>query len=166
MRKRYDYHSIDQYMPVLILMSVMSITVIVIAFIVGQSVLEKIVFTFLGLSGIAAVISTYLKGKNTFIELNDDGILFNGWSKRYFSVWSEVREIKRMTPIQESQRYKIYTEKGSFAVSRIESADSSKHSPWEGTNKEAAKATEELIEEIKQRSPHVKLTYSLWNRPL
>jgi len=166
MQKRYDYHSIDEYIPILSTFIVAALAVITIAIIVGQSVLEKTVFFLLGSSVIVGVIRTYLKGKNTYVEISDGGILFNGWKERFFSTWSEVKEIKIMTPIYEAQRYRIYTDRGCFLISMIEPADSPQHLPWDRTKKEAGKYTEELIWEIKKRSPYVKMTYSIWNRPL
>jgi hypothetical protein len=160
MVKRYDYHSLyEQYkIAVFIVPSILLVFFIFFAT-DNHSLIESVFAVVIGLLTMTITILGYMDLKYTFIEINDEGILFHSWNKHIFSLWSEVRKIKAII-----RSYKIFTDHGTFYIRRIEPAELSKQPLDIKTDRVAF--SHELLTAIKERAPHSEFVNSIFNRPL
>jgi hypothetical protein len=93
--------------------------------------------------------------------------LFHGWKKKLFSTWSQVREIKTLTPIKGSLRYKVFTDKGNFVIHpALEPADQETVTIFDLARTGNEKYQNELISDIRNRTHSVKITFAVLNRPI
>lgn len=162
MVKRYDYHSISEQCKVAFLVLPLTSLLVLYFLMSGQHSISESMFViaFLAAGNIVGVIS-YLELSRTFFEVSDNGILFHGWRKQIFSPWAEVRKIKAII-----RSYKIYTDRGSFSIGRVEPAEMKSQSLLQIAVTDRALSSNELIEIIKKNAPHAKEELSMFNRPL
>jgi len=163
MQKRFDYHSVAALVKLLFFVWVVFLLIYLSIFFNGKTpplsdLISIITFLFIG---IFVSIAAYVHLKRTYIEISDDGILYNGWRKKIFSPWQSVREIKIL-----GRKHKIYTINGNFSIGYLELSDNPSKGQLGLIKKERRKISGELIEEIKKQAPHAKITYSIFLRPL
>lgn len=166
MKKRYDYHHIENYRAILFGLSLSFVGLFLAIVILERSLVGKIIALIIALTGLIAPILAYVSIKRTYIEVREDGLLFNGWKKKIFSEWPDVKEIRKLTTILASNRYKVYTSRGNFTVGTVEPANEESLSIGSLLQAERTKYLDELLTEISKRAPHAKQSYSILNRPL
>jgi hypothetical protein len=163
MKKRYDYHSLVHAFKLLLAVSFFFVFFFwhLHSTSKNSSPIEVVLISIT--IGILLIVSLlgYYSVKITFIEISEEGILFNGLTKRVYSPWAEVREIKLLGRID-----KIYTANGNFYIRVVELSDDPKLSMKAMMMTKRSKIKDALVDEIKKRSPHARVTQSIFLRPL
>ena len=166
MKKRYDYHSVINIRPLLFGICFATGGLMTMILFIEPTLSGKIFALLLSVVCFVMPFPVYLDRINTYIEVADDGILFQGWEKKIFSTWSQIREIKTLTPIKGSLRYKVFTDKGNFVIHpALEPADQEAVTIFGLIKRGNAKYQNELISEIRNRTHSVKISFAILNRP-
>ena len=162
MNIKYDYHSLVT--PFKMMFAVLVCLLLFFLYLHNQSKNSTFnelipIFITIGIGFIVSAIG-YLAAKNTYIEISEEGILFKGLTRKVYSTWPEVREIKLLGRID-----KVYTANGNFHIRVIESSESPKLSITDMMTSRP-KLKDIIIDEIKRRAPQAKITQSIFLRPL
>ena len=162
MKTRYDYHSLATQFKMMF--SVLGCLLLLLLWLQSQSknsAFDQLIpiFMTIGIGFMVSVVG-YLAAKNTYIEISEEGILFNGLIRKVYSTWPEVREIKLLGSID-----KVYTANGNFNIRVIEPSKNPKL-PITDLMTDRSKLKNILVDEIKRRAPHAKITQSDFLRPL
>ncbi len=80
----------------------------------------------------------------TSVEMSDQGLVYNGWRKRFSSSWQAVIKIRIMGSLS-----LIYTQQGNFIIGQMRHADEVRSDRTGG-----------LIKEIEKNAPLVKVVRS------
>lgn len=166
MKKRYDYHSGVNFRALLfgLCFGTGGLGLVVVYF--EPTFSGKMLSLLLATAFFVMPFPAYYSNIRTYIEVTEDGILFHGWRKKIFSTWPQVREIKSLTPIKDNLRYKVITDKGNFVIySGLEPADQEAATIFELYRRGGVKYQNELIAEIRNRTPGLKTSYALLIRP-
>ena len=162
MRRRYDYHSLyEQVKGVSLLFPIFMLLFLWFFFRKSHPFGEVLLVAALVITLITLLSTAVMQLKHTYIEIDEQGILFKGWKREVFSTWAGVRKIKSVV-----HAYKIYTDNGNFYIRRVEPANMPTQTGLDLMRTDRAEFLNELIEEIKKRAPHVEMTYSVFTRPL
>lgn len=165
MTKRYDYHSGVNFRALLfgLFFGMGGLGLVVVYY--EPTLAGKALSLLLSTACFAMPFPAYYSNMRTYIEVTEDGILFHGLRTKVFSTWPQVREIKSLTPIKGNLRYKVITDKGNFVIySGLEPADQEAATIFDLIRR-GAKYQNELIAEIKNRTPGLKTSYALLIRP-
>ncbi len=117
MKKRYDYHSLRwRFKMVLTLNASLAVLMLYMymqddknKYSLNESILATIAMGIL----LGAFFVAYLHSKKGYIEITDEGIVFQGLIRRIYAPWADVRRIKLLGTID-----KIYTANGNFQIRR------------------------------------------------
>lgn len=160
MQKRYDYHSGAAQVKLLFIVWA-GLLLIYLSFLNRRKppVSDLILICIFFFIGIGISVIAYMQLKSTYIEINDEGIRFNGLWKKIFASWQDVNKIKMI-----GRKNKIFTNNGNFSFGYLEDANNDRRG-WIRIVKDMSKYSDELVEEIKKRAPHAKITYAAFVRP-
>ena len=162
MKNRYDYHSLaTPFKKMFLVLGCLLLLFLCLHILSKNSTFDQLIPIFMTI-GIGFVVSVlgYLVAKNTYIEISEEGILFNGLIGKVYSTWPEVREIKLLGSFD-----KVYTANGNFNIRAIEPSMNPKL-PTTDLVTDRSKFKNIIVDEIKRRAPHVKITQSNLLRPL
>lgn len=166
MTKRYDYHSIVNIRALLFGLCFGAGGLMAVIVFIEPSLSGKIFAFLLSAVSFAMPFLAYFDRIKTYIEVTEDGILFHGWKKKVFSTWPQVREIKTLTPLYGSLRYKVFTDRGNFVIQpALEPAEREAVTIYELIKTGNAIYHNELISEIRRRTPGVRTSFAVLNRP-
>ena len=162
MQKKYDYHSGAGQLQILLPILWIGLLLIYIPIFANKKLplSDVIPMRLMFIIGLGVSFVAYKKVKSTYIEIKDEGILYHSWRKKIVAPWDSVREIKML-----GRKHKIYTDHGNFSFGYLEPANEPRKS-FIGIVKNQGKYSEELIEEIKKNAQNVKITSSIFLRPL
>lgn len=157
--KRYDYHSIlgiqrIKFAVITVLLLVSSAFLVLISR--GLTIFPKEFIPVALLAHFAASLITYLQMKNSYVELTDQGITFNGWRRNIYSPWLGIKKV-----IVYGRKCKIVTDYGNFSIGLIEPAGSMERGWLDLLRSGRNKFLKELVEVIQKRAPAAKVNISL-----
>ena len=157
--ERYDYHSvIGLYRVQFAITTVLLVAALSFFFLIsrGLTLFQKGFFPTTLLGYFAITFFAYQQLKRSYVEINEQGITYQGMSRAIYSPWMGVRKISVY-----GLKSKIVTDNGTFAIGSIEPANSPPRGWLDMLQPSRAKFHKELIDTIRRRAPQAKVSI-LW----
>ncbi len=156
--KRYDYHSVIGIHRIKI--AVITIMLLVaFSFLVlisrGLTLFPKQFIPATLLGHFVISFFSFLNLKRSYVEINEQGITYQGMTRNIYSPWSGVKKISVY-----GKNSRIVTDHGNFPIGAIEPAGNPPRGWLDLLQPKRSKFLKELIDEIQKRAPQAKVNIS------